>query len=132
MAVEPDQMKLAIEAWKSLSTDERQLVYNHISHGKKDATLSAAGAECALALLEWATFEAPSPLTQAMEADLLDQGRAAGMTGKTLEMHPFNALRVPRMIIELKQALGRLIRTQTDTGLKHPSCHLVDDLSAPR
>jgi hypothetical protein len=34
-----------------------------------------------------------------------------------LEMHPFNALRVPRMIIELKQALGRLIRTQTDTGV---------------
>jgi len=52
-----------------------------------------------------------------MEADLLDKGRAAGMAGKTLEMYPFNALRVPRMIIELKQALGRLIRTSTDTGV---------------
>ena len=62
-------------------------------------------------------FEAPSPLTPAMEADLLDKARAAGMTGKTLEMHPFNALRVPRMVIELKQGLGRLIRTQTDQGV---------------
>lgn len=56
-------------------------------------------------------------LLQAMEADLMDKARAAGMSGKTLEMHPFNALRVPRMVLELKQACGRLIRTQDDQGV---------------
>ena len=36
------------------------------------------------------------------------------MTGKALEMHPFNALRVPRMVIELKQALvGSSARRRT-------------------
>lgn len=79
--------------------------------------VSIDGAALRLVVVDKMPFEAPNPLTQAMEADLLDKARAAGMTGKTLEMHPFNALRVPRMIIELKQALGRLIRTQTDTGV---------------
>ena len=79
--------------------------------------VSIDGSALRLVIVDKMPFEAPSPLTQAMEADLLDKGRAAGMSGKTLEMHPFNALRVPRMVIELKQALGRLIRTQTDTGV---------------
>lgn len=79
--------------------------------------VSIDGAALRLVVVDKMPFEAPSPLTQAMEADLLDKARAAGMSGKALEMHPFNALRVPRMIIELKQALGRLIRTQTDTGV---------------
>ena len=79
--------------------------------------VSIDGAALRLVVVDKMPFEAPTPLTQAMEADLLDKGRAAGMTGKSLEMYPFNALRVPRMIIELKQALGRLIRTSTDTGV---------------
>jgi ATP-dependent DNA helicase DinG len=79
--------------------------------------VSIDGAALRLVVVDKMPFEAPTPLTQAMEADLLDKGRAAGLTGKTLEMYPFNALRVPRMVIELKQALGRLIRTQTDTGV---------------
>ncbi len=79
--------------------------------------VSIDGAALRLVVVDKMPFEAPSPLTQAMEADLLDKARAAGMSGKTLEMHPFNALRVPRMIIELKQGLGRLIRTQTDQGV---------------
>lgn len=79
--------------------------------------VSIDGAALRLVVVDKMPFEAPSPLTQAMEADLLDKARAAGMSGKALEMHPFNALRVPRMIIELKQAVGRLIRTQTDTGV---------------
>lgn len=79
--------------------------------------VSIDGAALRLVVVDKMPFEAPSPLTQAMEADLLDKGRAAGMQGKALEMYPFNALRVPRMIIELKQALGRLIRTSTDTGV---------------
>jgi ATP-dependent DNA helicase DinG len=79
--------------------------------------VSIDGAALRLVVVDKMPFEAPSPLTQAMEADLVDKARAAGMQGKTLEMYPFNALRVPRMIIELKQALGRLIRTSTDTGV---------------
>jgi ATP-dependent DNA helicase DinG len=79
--------------------------------------VSIDGAALRLVVVDKMPFEAPTPLTQAMEADLLDKGRAAGMQGKSLEMYPFNALRVPRMIIELKQALGRLIRTSTDTGV---------------
>ncbi len=78
--------------------------------------VSIDGAALRLVVVDKMPFEAPSPLTQAIEADLLAKGRAAGMQGKSLEMYPFNALRVPRMIIELKQALGRLIRTSTDTG----------------
>jgi len=79
--------------------------------------VSIDGAALRLVVVDKMPFEAPTPLTQAMEADLMDKGRAAGLMGKTLEMYPFNALRVPRMIIELKQALGRLIRTSSDTGV---------------
>ena len=79
--------------------------------------VSIDGAALRLVVVDKMPFEAPSPLSQAMEADLLERGRAAGMAGKSLEMYPFNALRVPKMIIELKQALGRLIRTSTDTGV---------------
>lgn len=70
-----------------------------------------------LVVIDKMPFEAPSPLTTAMEADVSDAARAVGLTGKTLEMAPFNQLRVPRMIIELKQGAGRLIRTATDKGL---------------
>ena len=79
--------------------------------------VSIDGAALRLVVVDKMPFEAPTPLTQAMEADMLDKARAAGISGKTLEMYPFNHLRVPRMIIELKQALGRLIRTSTDTGV---------------
>lgn len=79
--------------------------------------VSIDGSALRLVVVDKMPFEAPSPLTQAMEAAALDKARAAGITGKTLEMYPFNTLRVPRMIIELKQALGRLIRTQTDMGV---------------
>ena len=79
--------------------------------------VSIDGSALRLVVVDKMPFEAPSPLTQAMEAAALDKARAAGITGKALEMYPFNTLRVPRMIIELKQALGRLIRTQTDVGV---------------
>ena len=69
-----------------------------------------------LVVIDKMPFDSPSPLTAAMEADVTDMARAAGLTGKTLEMAPFNQLRVPRMIIELKQGAGRLIRTATDKG----------------
>ena len=70
-----------------------------------------------LVVVDKLPFEAPSPLTAAMEADVTDAARAAGLTGKPLEMAPFNQLRVPRMIIDLKQGAGRLIRTATDKGV---------------
>lgn len=79
--------------------------------------VSIDGAALRLVVVDKMPFEAPTPLSQAMEADLTGKARAAGISGKTLEMYPFNHLRVPRMIIELKQALGRLIRTSTDTGV---------------
>ena len=79
--------------------------------------VSIDGAALRLVVVDKMPFAAPSPLSQAMEADLLERGRAAGMGGKALEMYPFNALRVPAMIIELKQGLGRLIRTSTDQGV---------------
>ena len=79
--------------------------------------VSIDGAALRLVVVDKMPFEAPTPLTQAMEADMLDKARTAGISGKSLEMYPFNHLRVPRMIIELKQALGRLIRTSTDTGV---------------
>jgi ATP-dependent DNA helicase DinG len=81
--------------------------------------VSIDGAALRLVVVDKMPFEAPTPLTQAMEADLLDKGRAVGMAGKTLEMYPFNALRVPRMIIELKQALGRLIRVHFQRLARH-------------
>lgn len=47
----------------------------------------------------------------------MDFARSKGVSGKALEMYPFHHLRVPRMVIELKQASGRLIRTHTDKGV---------------
>ena len=48
---------------------------------------------------------------------MLDKARAAGISGKTLEMYPFNHLRVPRMIIELGAGIRSFICTSTDTGV---------------
>lgn len=79
--------------------------------------VSIDGAALRLVVIDKMPFEAPNPLAQACEADALAFARTHGYTGKTLEMYPFNNLRVPKMIIELKQASGRLIRTATDTGV---------------
>jgi ATP-dependent DNA helicase DinG len=62
-------------------------------------------------------FEAPSPLLAAMEADATERARRAGVNGRRLEMWAFDQVRVPRMITELKQGTGRLIRTATDRGV---------------
>lgn len=80
--------------------------------------VSIDGAALRLVVVDKMPFDAPSPLSQAMEAHATEYARRnLGYTGKALEMYPFDALRVPRMIIELKQAAGRLIRTATDTGV---------------
>lgn len=79
--------------------------------------VSIDGAALRLVVVDKMPFEAPNPLAAAMEADALEYARNHGYNGKALEMYPFDNLRVPKMIIELKQAAGRLIRTATDTGV---------------
>jgi ATP-dependent DNA helicase DinG len=79
--------------------------------------VSIDGDALRLVVVDKMPFEAPTPLGTAMEADVMAHGKALGLTGRRLEMYPFDAHRVPRMVIELKQAAGRLIRTQTDRGV---------------
>jgi ATP-dependent DNA helicase DinG len=68
--------------------------------------VSIDGDALRLVVVDKMPFEAPSPLTTAMEADATARGLDA-----------FRTVRLPRMTIELKQATGRLIRTQTDRGV---------------
>ena len=56
-----------------------------------------------LVVLDKLPFEAPSPMGEALE-------RAAGARS-------FDNVRMPTMLVTLKQAVGRLIRTQTDRGV---------------
>jgi Rad3-related DNA helicase len=79
--------------------------------------VSIDGSALRLVMVDKMPFEAPSPLTAAMEAAATERARQAGVSGRTLEMYAFNNVRVPRMITELKQAAGRLIRTSTDKGV---------------
>jgi hypothetical protein len=79
--------------------------------------VSIDGQALRLVIVDKMPFDAPNPLGQAMEADALEYARNHGYSGKALEMYPFDNLRVPKMIIELKQASGRLIRTATDKGV---------------
>lgn len=78
--------------------------------------VSIDGDALRLVVIDKMPFEAPSPLLQAMEADATERARRAGVKGRRLEMWAFDQVRVPRMIIELKQGAGRLIRTSTDRG----------------
>ena len=79
--------------------------------------VSIDGQALRLVCIDKLPFEAPSPLNQAQEAALTLWARGQGMTGKAAEWYPFEALRVPRMVIDLKQGTGRLIRTQSDWGV---------------
>lgn len=79
--------------------------------------VSIDGQALRLVIVDKMPFEASNPLLQAMESSLMDFARSKGVSGKALEMYPFHHLRVPRMVIELKQASGRLIRTHTDKGV---------------
>jgi ATP-dependent DNA helicase DinG len=78
--------------------------------------VSIDGSALRLVVIDKMPFEAPSPLLQAMEAAATERARRAGVSGRRLEMWAFDQVRVPRMIIELKQGAGRLIRTSTDRG----------------
>ena len=80
--------------------------------------VSIEGSALRLVVVDKMPFEAPSPLNQAMEADLKVYARdTLGMPARRADWYPFEALRAPKMILELKQATGRLIRTRRDYGV---------------
>jgi Rad3-related DNA helicase len=78
--------------------------------------VSIDGRSLRLVIIDKMPFEAPSPLNTAQEAALRLWAREQGMAERQIEWYPFEALRVPKMIIDLKQGSGRLIRTGTDWG----------------
>lgn len=79
--------------------------------------ISIDGDALRLVVIDKMPFEAPNPLNTAQEAAIKEEARARGMSSKQAEWYPFEALRLPRMILELKQGFGRLIRTGTDRGV---------------
>lgn len=79
--------------------------------------VSIDGEALRLVVIDKLPFEAPSPLNQAQEAALVEAARRSGMREEKAKWVPFEALRVPRMITDLKQGTGRLIRTMDDYGV---------------
>lgn len=76
------------------------------------------GTALRLVIIDKLPFEAPNPLNQAQEEALRRYAeKELGYTGNKLQWYPFEALRVPKMIIDLKQGAGRLIRTHADRGV---------------
>lgn len=70
-----------------------------------------------LVIIDKMPFNAPSPLTNAMKAHLKGQALAMGKTQREADWYPFEILDVPAMTNDLKQGIGRLIRTDTDRGV---------------
>lgn len=79
--------------------------------------VSIDGSALRLVVIDKLPFEAPTPLNTAQEAALRTWAREQGMPEQQIEWYPFEAMRVPKMIIDLKQGSGRLIRTQSDWGV---------------
>lgn len=80
--------------------------------------VSIDGDALRLVVVDKMPFDAPSPISAAQDTQARVYARdTLGLTGSKLERYPFDALAVPKMIIELKQASGRLIRTDTDRGV---------------
>ena len=80
--------------------------------------VSIDGDALRLVVIDKMPFEAPSPLNTAQEDALREYAvTALNLRPKQAEWYPFEALRVPKMTIELKQGAGRLIRTATDRGV---------------
>ena len=80
--------------------------------------VSIEGEALRLVIIDKMPFEAPNPINQAEEAALKDYARTVlSMPANRAEWYPFDALRLPRMILDLKQGSGRLIRTQRDWGV---------------
>lgn len=71
-----------------------------------------------LVIIDKMPFAAPNPLSEAQGAALKEYARTTlKMADRDADWYPFNALAVPQMVLDLKQAFGRLIRTQTDYGV---------------
>ena len=80
--------------------------------------VSIDGDALRLVVVDKMPFDAPSPISHACDAQAKIFARdTLHLTGPKLERYPFDTLAVPKMIIELKQAAGRLIRTDTDRGV---------------
>lgn len=80
--------------------------------------VSIEGKALRLVIIDKMPFEAPNPINNAEEAALKDYARyVLEMPANKAEWYPFDALRLPRMILDLKQGSGRLIRTQRDWGV---------------
>jgi len=78
--------------------------------------VSIEGEALRLVVIDKLPFMAPNPINTALEADLHSHAKDQGIRGFSLDMYPFDHLRVPTMIVDLKQAFGRLIRTRQDFG----------------
>lgn len=80
--------------------------------------VSIDGQSLRLVAIDKIPFAAPSPLSQAQSEALqryaLD---TLGMSEKQAKWYPFEALSLPQAILDLKQGVGRLIRTGTDEGV---------------
>lgn len=70
-----------------------------------------------LVIIDKMPFEAQSPLVNAQAEHLRRWAAEQGVTGSRLEWYPFNHQAIPRMVMDLKQGAGRLIRTQRDRGV---------------
>lgn len=80
--------------------------------------VSIDGAALRLVCIDKMPFEAPSPLNNAQEEALRTYAaNVLRMPPNTAQWYPLEALRVPKMTIELKQGVGRLIRTAADWGV---------------
>jgi len=78
--------------------------------------VSIDGSALRLVIIDKLPFAAPNPLTDAIVANATEHGRTLGYSGRKLSDYVFTQAQVSPMVIELKQAVGRLIRTATDRG----------------
>ncbi|MBI1296687.1 hypothetical protein GC175_17160 [bacterium] len=80
--------------------------------------VSIDGQALRLVVVSKIPFEAPTPLSEAQAEHLRTYARETlGMQAKDAHWYPFNAQVVPKATLELKQAVGRLIRTGSDYGV---------------
>lgn len=80
--------------------------------------VSIEGDALRLVTVDKMPFQAPHPLSTALKADLQRYAKdTLKLPAKDAEWYPFNHLDLPLMVIDLKQAFGRLIRTQKDHGV---------------
>ncbi|MCB0106335.1 MAG: hypothetical protein KDE53_10510, partial [Caldilineaceae bacterium] len=104
-----------LEMAKRFAQDENAVLFGTKSFFEG---VSIEGEALRLVVVDKMPFMAPHPITTALEADLQRYAKdELGMDAKKAEWYPFEALRLPTMIIDLKQAFGRLIRTHQDYGV---------------